>query len=319
MGQFKSTDAWERRLDPATVRLLALARLPESGVTARFKHTSLLICALYDRDSRPTASADPLGYFCWIYLSQARQESSVSVNAFFRDRKAEFSGDSEYISAEGIAGLVLKADEPIPGRLLQADKRSACFVVKSPGREELTTTMAQHGWKDARVNFLIPPAVVSKTPVGASLVKTPLDPTVNPQGDDLYVIHSSADKDFVRDLVFNLKTRSLSVWFDEATLKVGDSLRRGLDKGILSCRFAIVVVSEDLFRTSWAQSEIDAFAALGNRIGRQMLLPVLHGIQHSDLVQLSPILAGLVTCESAQGIDSVVDHICGVVSQRPPA
>ena len=46
---------------------------------------------------------------------------------------------------------------------------------------------------------------------------------------DVFISHSSEDKDaVVRELANLLKRLGLKVWYDEFTLKVGDSLTHGL-------------------------------------------------------------------------------------------
>ena len=50
---------------------------------------------------------------------------------------------------------------------------------------------------------------------------------------DVFISHASEDKDdFVRPLAEGLEQRGLRVWFDESTLKVGDSLREAIDHGL---------------------------------------------------------------------------------------
>jgi hypothetical protein len=46
-------------------------------------------------------------------------------------------------------------------------------------------------------------------------------------------IRQAQDKnDFVRPLAGELRRKGLKVWYDEFTLKVGDSLRREIDRGL---------------------------------------------------------------------------------------
>ena len=53
----------------------------------------------------------------------------------------------------------------------------------------------------------------------------------------------------------------MSVWFDELTLKVGDSLRRSIDRGLASSRFGIVVISPHFLSKEWPQKELDGLTA----------------------------------------------------------
>src|SRR5205823_8787479 len=50
---------------------------------------------------------------------------------------------------------------------------------------------------------------------------------------DVFVCHASEDKEgFVRPLAKMLHESGLTVWYDEFTLKIGDSLRRRIDEGL---------------------------------------------------------------------------------------
>ena len=61
---------------------------------------------------------------------------------------------------------------------------------------------------------------------------------------DVFISHAGEDKkDLVRPLAGALRARGLSVWFDELTLTVGDSLRRSIDRGLARFRFGVVVTS----------------------------------------------------------------------------
>jgi len=69
---------------------------------------------------------------------------------------------------------------------------------------------------------------------------------------DVFVSHASEDKDeFVRDFVKCLQENGLNVWYDEFTLRVGDSLRRSIDNGLRNSRYGIVVLSEAFFSKEW--------------------------------------------------------------------
>ena len=73
---------------------------------------------------------------------------------------------------------------------------------------------------------------------------------------DAFVSHASEDKDeFVKPLVEALQDAGYKVWYDEFTLKVGDSLRRSIDNGLTNSRYGIVVFSNAFFAKNWTQYE----------------------------------------------------------------
>lgn len=56
---------------------------------------------------------------------------------------------------------------------------------------------------------------------------------------DLFLSHATEDKDgFVRPLAHALTALGASVWYDEFSLRAGDSLRESIDRGLRSSRFA---------------------------------------------------------------------------------
>lgn len=75
---------------------------------------------------------------------------------------------------------------------------------------------------------------------------------------DVFISHASEDKDeFVRPLAHALRNHGLTVWYDEFTLRVGDSLRRKIDQGIANSRFGIVVISPKFVVKGWTNQELD--------------------------------------------------------------
>jgi TIR domain len=61
---------------------------------------------------------------------------------------------------------------------------------------------------------------------------------------DVFISHASEDKTrFVRPLACELEKWGLKVWFDESTLKVGDSLRESIESGLSRSRYGVVIFS----------------------------------------------------------------------------
>ncbi len=77
---------------------------------------------------------------------------------------------------------------------------------------------------------------------------------------DVFVCHASEDKDKIaRPLAEGLRSSGLNVWYDEFSLKLGDSLRGSIDRGLADSRFGIVVLSHHFFSISksWPQNETE--------------------------------------------------------------
>jgi len=111
---------------------------------------------------------------------------------------------------------------------------------------------------------------------------------------DVFISHASEDKETVaRPLAMALQGGGLRVWYDEFELKIGDSLRRKIDKGVASSRFGVVVLSKSFFAKGWTNYELDGLVtrAVG---GEQVILPVWHDITKQELIGYSPSLADKV-------------------------
>jgi hypothetical protein len=65
---------------------------------------------------------------------------------------------------------------------------------------------------------------------------------------DIFLSHASEDKTpIARPLYMALRKAGVNVWFDEAELTLGDSLRRKIDDGLAHCRFGVVILSPNFF------------------------------------------------------------------------
>lgn len=92
-----------------------------------------------------------------------------------------------------------------------------------------------------------------------SAIKPTAGPTTNADltsapPHDIFISHAWEDKaDFVEALAHSLRAAGAEVWYDDFSLRPGDSLRRSIDKGLGSSRFGIVVLSTHFFKKEWPQ------------------------------------------------------------------
>jgi hypothetical protein len=125
---------------------------------------------------------------------------------------------------------------------------------------------------------------------------------------DILISHASEDKEsVVRPLVAALKEAGLSVWFDELELKIGDSLRRKIDRGLATSRFGIVVLSRAFLGKGWTNYELDGLVTKSVS-GDQVLLPIWHEVTKQEVIDYSPSLAdryGVIPWRSASARHSV--------------
>lgn len=128
---------------------------------------------------------------------------------------------------------------------------------------------------------------------------------------DVFVSHASEDKDAVaRPLAARLANLGYSVWFDEFELKVGDSLRREISRGLAESRFGIVVLSPEFFKKAWPKYELDGLTAVEVDRGSACILPVWHEVTKTDVLRFSPALADRVAVLTTLGIEGVARRLC---------
>ena len=127
---------------------------------------------------------------------------------------------------------------------------------------------------------------------------------------DVFISHASEDKEsFVKELANELIKRKVKVWYDDFTLKVGDSLRRKIDQGLANSRYGVVVLSEHFFSKEWPQKELDGLTAreIG---GKKVILPIWHEITKEEVLKYSPTLAGIYAANSGkESIPEIVDKL----------
>jgi len=133
---------------------------------------------------------------------------------------------------------------------------------------------------------------------------------------DVFLSHASEDKDAIaRPLYDALVAAGLSVWFDEAVLELGDSLRRKIDDGLARCRYGVVILSPRFLAKHWPQRELDGLVARETSSGEKAILPIWHELDVATLVRSSPTLADRVAGRSEDGIPSLVTAIRRVLGK----
>lgn len=119
------------------------------------------------------------------------------------------------------------------------------------------------------------------------------------QGYDVFISHASEDKDaIVRSLASALTDQGLKVWYDEFTLRIGDSLRQKIDRGLASSRVGLVVLSPSFIAKGWTNYELDGIVTR-TVSGEQILLPIWHNITKQEVIDFSPSLADKVARSTA--------------------
>ena len=137
------------------------------------------------------------------------------------------------------------------------------------------------------------------------------------KGYDVFISHASEDKeDVARPLAEALRSNGLNVWYDEFELKIGDSLRRKIDKGIANSNFGVIVISRDFISKGWTNYELDGLItrAVNNE---QVMLPIWHNVTKREVLNYSPSLADKLARSTTDfTVEEIADEIADVIKTR---
>lgn len=135
---------------------------------------------------------------------------------------------------------------------------------------------------------------------------------------DFFISHASEDKEeFVRTLYQALNDAGYKVWYDEITLKVGDSLTAEINKGLIKSKFAVVVASEAFIRKNWTRYEFESLVAQEMNSGTKRILPIWHGVSKHQIINFSPNLANKVALNTAN--QSILEIVEALSDLLPPS
>lgn len=152
-----------------------------------------------------------------------------------------------------------------------------------------------------------------------SLVRREIPPPVESGGEthDVFISHASEDKEsFVRPFAQALANLGLNVWYDEMSLRIGDSLRQKIDRGLANSRVGLVVLSPDFIKKGWTNYELDGIVTRAVS-GEQILLPIWHNITKQQVVDFSPSLADKVARSTAtHTIEEIAQEIAELLQTR---
>lgn len=130
-----------------------------------------------------------------------------------------------------------------------------------------------------------------------------------------FISHDSRDKDsLVRDLAIELNKLQCPVWYDEFSLKVGDSLRSSIEEGLKESQKCIIVLSPNfLANEGWGKREFDSIYTREIIEKNNVILPIWHNVNVEDVYAYSPILADKVGLNSKEGVQALAKKLAEAI------
>lgn len=131
---------------------------------------------------------------------------------------------------------------------------------------------------------------------------------------EAFISHASEDKDsFVRPLAEYLEKQGIEIWYDEYSLKVGDSLSEQIDAGLSQSKYAVLVLSKVYFEKFWAKEELKGIRALVSA-NQTKILPIWFGISRDEIIAKSPMIADIVAINAnVKTVEAVGEELIQVI------
>lgn len=116
---------------------------------------------------------------------------------------------------------------------------------------------------------------------------------------DVFISHANADKlEYIEQLKQSLDKLRIRVFYDKDTLEWGDKWKDKILEGVEKAEFAIIVISENFFGREWTERELNEFLNRQNSSGQKVILPILHKITVSQLMEKYPAIADIQALNS---------------------
>jgi hypothetical protein len=122
-----------------------------------------------------------------------------------------------------------------------------------------------------------------------------------------FISHDSRDKSSIAEPIALLLQKFMCpVWYDQFSLRVGDSLRESIEAGLKECHKCILVLTPNFLNNKgWSKREYDTIFTREVVEQTKVILPVWHEISAHDVYQFSPILADRVAVQWSLGVEEV--------------
>jgi hypothetical protein len=111
---------------------------------------------------------------------------------------------------------------------------------------------------------------------------------------DVFLCHASQDKkQIIVPFTKLLEVRGISYWYDEAEIKIGDSISKKIEEGLKGSRFVLAFISHSFLKRKWPDRELRTALTSSIREKNKKVLPVLIDILPEQLFENYPLLSDI--------------------------
>jgi hypothetical protein len=109
---------------------------------------------------------------------------------------------------------------------------------------------------------------------------------------DVFLSHYSGDAALAGALERELRAAGLSVWYDGAEIRLGDSILAKMQEGLQKSHYGLILFTPGFLSTStgFRWGEVEAYLAEQLAGNRTQLLPLVAGVEHVEYQQKMPLL-----------------------------
>jgi len=127
-----------------------------------------------------------------------------------------------------------------------------------------------------------------------------------------FISHDFRDKELIARPLVNelLRFPGCMVWYDEYSLKVGDSLRESIERGLQECKKCVLLITKHFLTNSgWTKVEFNSVFTRELVEHAKVILPVWCGVSRAEVFSYSPSLADKVAARWEQGASEVARQL----------
>ncbi|RPE09742.1 toll/interleukin-1 receptor domain-containing protein [Chitinophaga lutea] len=108
-----------------------------------------------------------------------------------------------------------------------------------------------------------------------------------------FISHDSRDKELIARPIFHgLQSRLCSVWYDEYSLNIGDSLKDSIEQGLKETNKCILILTPNFLKNpGWVKKEFDSIYTREIIKNERVFLPIWHGVTKDEIYEYSPELS----------------------------
>jgi hypothetical protein len=130
-----------------------------------------------------------------------------------------------------------------------------------------------------------------------------------------FISYDLRDREAIaKPLALALQKIGCPVWYDEFSLKVGDSLRASIEKGIKECRKCVFIITPNfLANGGWAKREYESIFTRELVEKQNVILPICQGVTFQEIYAYSPVLADRVAVQWKDNADEIARRLAAAI------